>query len=186
MRTEYRTEVMVKKVRKEHLLIDYRMADTTDAACRICPHYAKVWSCPPDFPDTERLLAPYSYVNLVVCKVSYGDAWRQAGFTKEQIQSFRDVSYEKVKRGLLMTLVALEAYVPGSICAGAGRCILCDRCTRSEGRPCRRPDQLRYSFTGFRFDAAKLLADFFDTRLLWRADGLPAYDIALGALFTGE
>ena len=84
-------------------------------------------------------------------------------------------------RALLETLLALEQTRSGAWTIAAGRCELCPRCARRDGLPCRNPGRMRYSFSAFGFDLAALARQELGIELLWVANGLPEYDVALAA-----
>ncbi|MCI5649482.1 MAG: DUF2284 domain-containing protein [Fusicatenibacter sp.] len=180
----YSTEVKVKEITKEQLLAEYRMEGATQEACSLCPDYRRVWSCPPGLPDTASYLEPYRRVYLIAVKVCYSEEDRSRIVSREEAEAARKGSYEQVKRTMLLALLEKEKENPGSKVLGAGRCILCDRCARADGKPCRYPEKRRYSITGFGFDFSKLLKEVFDISLLWSSDGLPEYDVAVAALFV--
>ncbi len=179
----YKTEVITKEVNKDTLLSKYRMPDVVLEACKLCPDYGRVWSCPPGVPDPYEYLAPYSNAVLIGTKVIYENDVRERVKTAEEAQKIRDISYEPVKKQVHACLLEYEKHNPGSISLCAGRCTLCEECTRITGEPCRMPDKMRYSITSFGFDFSRLTEDFFHTPLLWERDGLPEYDIAIWAVF---
>lgn len=180
---DYRIEVNCKQIAKEELLSCYLNPGSVSEACRLCPDYGKVWSCPPGVPDAAAYLEAYKGCFLIAVKVIYSKETLAAADSAKKAAEIRLRSYEKVKRNLLITLLALEGHVPGGLCIGAGRCILCEKCAREDGRACRYPDWRRYSITAFGFAFAKLLKDKMNLSLLWSQDGLPEYDTAVAALF---
>lgn len=180
----YCTETAVRRVSKELLLSCYSNPGQVQQSCCACPHYGKVWSCPPGIPDAACYLEPYDEAFLTAVKVIYPQEQRDAATTARQTERIRQETYEKVKRELLLTLLELEKKLPGSKCMGAGRCILCGKCARETGGNCRHPQDRRYSVTAFGFDFGKMLGELMDIRLLWSPDGLPEYDVAVAALFV--
>ena len=180
---EYSVKVFVKQVPKEELFDRYVKADVFAEACKQCPFYGTMWSCPPGVPSVEEYMKEQNTAFLVGVKVSYSDALRSQGTTPEKVQEIRDHSYEKIKRNLLLTLLELEKEFPGGICIGAGRCILCSHCARQDGESCRYPKLRRYSITAFGFDFARMVRDLLGIELLWSPDGLPEYDVAVSGLF---
>ena len=144
----YELEVKVKQLSVRRLLASYWKPDPEGQGCRGCPHYGNVWSCPPGLPATDEYLAPYSGCFLVGARVIYSPETRARAVNQEEADRLREQGYEKVAKELLLTLLELESQVPGGRCMGAGRCILCRRCARLEGKPCRHPELCRYSITG--------------------------------------
>lgn len=180
---KYITEVQVRQITKELLMKEYCHPEQFLDSCRLCPYYGKRWSCPPGLPDPFCYLEPYSHAFLVAVKVAYSDEVRRMAISEQEAERIRQESYEVVKKKLLLALLELEKEVPGGKCLGAGKCILCDNCTREEGAPCRCPRKRRYSITGFGFDFSKILQELFGIPLLWSSEGLPEYDVAVAALF---
>ncbi len=186
LRVSYDLEVYVKKLSVSELLARYWNPAPVRDACRLCPDYGKVWSCPPGTPEADEYLKGFQESFLIGVKVVYPPEVRSFAATPETAQKIRDLSYEKVKRNLLLTLLEVEKKERGSLCMGAGRCILCRRCARQDGMPCRYPQDCRYSITAFGFDFAKLLREAMGIELLWSPEGLPEYDVAVAALFVPE
>ena len=153
-------------------------------ACRSCPDYGKVWSCPPGVPDAARAFAPFRTVHIVGVRVNYAPETIAAASTPELVERLRDESYGVVKKLLLSTLLELEKAIPGSWAVAAGRCEQCDSCTRRDGLPCRKPERLRYSFSAFGFDLGRMAAEQLGMELLWAERGLPEYNVALAAFLT--
>lgn len=179
----YQIEVHVRELPVRELLEHYRNVVLVSDACRLCPHYGKVWSCPPDLPDAYGYLEPYEQAFVIAVKVMYPEAVREMVKNAEDAQMIRDQSYEPVKKQLLRALLSLEEVATAGKTLGAGRCILCDHCTRAAKKPCRYPEKRRYSVTGFGFDFTKIFTEIFNIALLWSKDGLPEYDVAV-AMFV--
>lgn len=181
---QYQTTVFVKELNKDRLFRDYRMKELSSESCKLCPNYGKVWSCPPNTPEPACYLEPYRSVFLIAVKVKYSDEVRQEFKSQEQVENVRQESYERVKKAVLCRLLEKEKDYPGSKTLGAGRCILCEHCSREEGKPCRYPEKRRYSITSFGFDFSKMLQEIFDIPLQWSSEGLPEYDVAVAAFFV--
>jgi len=179
----YATEVYVHKIPTSDLLMNYRTAGRFLEACKSCPDYGKVWSCPPNLPDAYGYLEAYQEVFVIAVKVLYPKEIRALAKTDTDVKLVREQTYEQVKKRLLIGLLALDEECKTGKCLGAGRCILCSHCTRAEGKPCRNPQKRRYSVTGFGFDFAGILQEMFHIPLLWSSEGLPGYDVAV-AMFA--
>lgn len=177
-------EILSRYLEKDHFLNRYVRKDGSEEDCRLCPYYGKRWSCPPGLPHAYSYLEKYQNLCLVALKVNYSqETRRKAKEDTEYADQVREELYESAKRELLKKLLKLEKEIPGSKTLGAGRCILCEHCTREEGKPCRHPELRRYSITGFGLDFGKILEEVFGFPLLWAAGGLPEYDVAVAALF---
>lgn len=182
----YQTEVVVKSLPVEEWLSKYCFPGKFMDACKACPDYARVWSCPPGLPGARELLGGYQTAHIVGVKVIYDEAERARALRfPEDAEAVRRESYGVVKRALLDALLAFEKVCPGSTTIAAGRCEQCEECTRPHGLPCRRPERLRYSFSAFGFDLTAIAKDLLGMDLLWANEGLPEYNAAIAAFVTG-
>lgn len=182
-----RREILTRILNKEVFFEKYLQKHPAEDACSLCPYYGKRWSCPPGLPEIRDYLEKYREVCLVVVKVSYPQSvCNRAENSREYAEKIRKVYYEAAKKELLLKLLELEQRLPGSKTLGAGRCILCEHCAREEGKPCRNPRLRRYSITGFGMEFGKMLEEEFQIPLLWKAQGLPEYDVAAAALFLPQ
>lgn len=179
----YNIEVKVKQLSKDELLSKYWTPDPTGEGCRGCPYYGNAWSCPPEFPSPEKYLEKYAGCFLIAVKVCYPEYEREKIKSAAEADLFREDGYEKVAKEVLITLLDIERLFPGGLCMGAGRCILCSRCARADGLPCRHPELMRYSLTGFGFRFADMLGEQLGVKLLWNPNGLPEYDVVTAAMW---
>lgn len=183
----YTTQVETATLPVSRWLSEYRFPARFRDACKACPDYGRVWSCPPGVPEAEAFFSPFSDVTLIAVRVIYSEETRRAAASPEETEQLRKRCYGTVKKQLLATQLALEKQFPGTLSIAAGRCEQCERCTRPEGAPCRMPDRLRYSFSAFGFDLGKLALEQPSIRLLWSPEGLPEYDTAMAAfLWSGK
>lgn len=181
------TEVRVRSLPVGDWLDGYCFPGKFLDACKACPDYGRVWSCPPGVPETRDLLGGFRTVHVIGVKVCYGaQARARALVSPAAAEIVRQETYGVVKRALLETLLGLERLCPGSATVAAGRCEQCDVCTRVQGLPCRRMERMRYSFSAFGFDLTAMAKDLLDVELLWASQGLPEYNVALAAFLTGE
>ena len=165
----------------EQLLGEYCFPERFREACRACPDYGNDWSCPPGVPSAAEALRPFRTAHVLGMQVFYDAQTRREVSTAEGAEAVRRASYGPAKRVLLETLLALEQTRSGAWTIAAGRCELCARCARRDGLPCRNPERMRYSFSAFGFDLAALARRELGIELLWAANGLPEYDVALAA-----
>ena len=91
-----------------------------------------------------------------------------------------------VKRAADERLRKLEARIPESLSLSSGGCILCENCTRKEGKPCRQPDKMRYSLDAFGFDLSAITKDIFHIEILWCKGSLPKYFTLIHALLAKQ
>lgn len=180
------TEVKVVTLPVRQWLETYYRPEEFAHACELCPNYGKVWSCPTLMQPVPEMLKPFSRVHLIGIKVVYRRETLAQTDTVEKANRVRENTYDKVKRGLLDAILQLEKELPGSWGLAAGECKLCGQCARRQGLPCRHPEKMRYSFSGFGFDLTRIAKDLFDYELLWNPNGLPEYLVAMGALLDRE
>ena len=77
-----------------------------------------------------ELFAPFERVHLIGMKVVYRKETWEAADSPEKTDRLRAATYGKAKRVFLESLLELEKSIPGSWSLAAGRCELCERCTR--------------------------------------------------------
>ncbi len=181
---QFQTEVIVKRISVRELLERYLDEAGLKDACNLCPSYGRTWSCPPHMPDAESYFSAYRDAYLIGVKVIYDP--KEAAEIQSALQADRiqEETYEEVKRILLETLLAMEKLWPGTHSIHAGRCEQCIRCTRLDGKPCRKPERMRYTFSAFRFRLVDIAKEQLHTELKWSAEGLPAYHVAIGAFLV--
>ncbi len=182
MKVSYSTKVHVKEIPVERLLKRYTDPPAVLEACRACPAYGNEWSCPPGVPDVYEYLKPFSKSYVVAVQVFYPPETRALAHNLKEAMELRENSYDHVRRQLHCILMELEKEVPGGMSISA--CLLCNRCARYDGLPCRHPESLRYAMTALGFTFAGLLSEEMGIDLVWGGDTLPEYDVLTAALFS--
>ena len=180
----YTTQVQTAALPVSRWLAEYCDPRRFRDACRACPDYGNIWSCPPGVPDAAQAFAPFRTVHIIGVRVNYAPETLARARTPELTEQLRQASYGAVKKLLLSTLLELERAVPGSWTAAAGRCEQCARCARRDGLPCARPERMRYSLSAFGFDLGRIARELLGMELLWTQTGLPAYNVAIAAFLT--
>ncbi len=181
----YTTELKVQSIPVGELLEKYCFPEKYMDACRGCPEYGRVWSCPPGVPPAEEYLKERKTAYIIGVKVIYDEEEKKLALVSPQeLENVRSASYGKVKKEMLDTLLKMEQFFPNPRILAAGRCEQCDVCTRPEGLPCRKPERMRYSFSAFGFDLVAIAGDLLGMELLWAQQGLPEYNLALAALIS--
>ena len=147
--------------------------------CQDCPNYGRFWSCPPFGFDPMTLWTRYDALRLYA---------RKLVFTKDRLfpgerRAFEATELPKIKAGLAEDLLAMEAEAPGNLALFAGKCDLCPACARTEGKPCRMPERMRWSIEALGGDCGGALEKYFGETLQWSAgQRLPEQIILLGGL----
>ncbi len=99
-----------------------------------CGKYGKSHSCPPNIGDIESCIEKVKQFDLGFIFQHVGnleDSYDFEGMMKEQ-----DVFQERC--------VTLRKMIDDKsiLLLGAGPCCLCEKCTKSEGAPCRQPEKM--------------------------------------------
>ena len=181
-RVEYRTSHIEAPIFRQK----YQDQEKFMAYCRECPRYNTRWSCPPLSFGVPKFLEPYTSVNLLCAKISLDDETIRAADTDEKIKTVGWEIVSAVKRDADERLRKLEARIPESLSLSSGGCILCENCTRKEGKPCRQPDKMRYSLDAFGFDLSAITKDIFHIEILWCKGSLPKYFTLIHALLAKQ
>jgi predicted metal-binding protein len=116
-----------------------------------CGHYGKNWMCPPAAGTFEACSAAVSrFDRMLVVSTLYP---LKGKATEEQVrdalgrhqQIIRNIRDELRSKGLTCLVL------------GAGECVLCPRCAKMDGLPCRHPYQAISSMEAYGIDVLGLL-----------------------------
>ena len=144
-------------------------------ACQQCHNYNTRWTCPPFGFDPMTIWSAYTGLRLYA-RILHADAPGQP------LDDALDVLKHE-KRLYREKLAQWESSVPGSQMLLAGTCDQCKVCEKSQGRPCRHPERLRYSIEALGGDVEGCLQHYFHVPVLWGRDGLaPEYLVLVGGL----
>lgn len=143
--------------------------------CKECPNYGNRWSCPPFEKDPMEIWSQYKILRLI--------AYTLPNEPGQDVAAALD-NLKTAKDRMMAELLEQELFIPDSFALSAGTCILCgDHCTRPEGKPCRKPEQMRYSIEALGGDVAKTAEYFLHKPILWIRDNvLPDYLMLVGGL----
>lgn len=178
----YKVQVQVETLKVSEWLEKYCCPEKFLPLCKRCPEYEKNWSCPEGVPDVKVLAGAYRYVQIIGLKIVYEEWVRQeAAMGAEREEQLRQQTYGAARKELQQALLALEKAFPGSLTIMAGKCELCERCSRMDGKRCRHPEWMRYSFSGLGFDLVRIAEEVLKLPLLWQDGGLPEYNVAVAA-----
>ncbi|MEG1642266.1 MAG: DUF2284 domain-containing protein [Synergistaceae bacterium] len=181
----YKTEVITRTLSVSDMMTRYYKPNVFIEACKFCPSYGKLWSCPPDLPPTTEILKGYNTVILSAIKVVYttSDIILSRTMSVAERNEFKDNTYGVVKATLNEAMLNIEKIIPNSLSVAAGECKSCPFCTRQENKPCRFPEKMRYSFSALGFDITNMSNEVMNLELLWSDKELPEYLTAITALF---
>lgn len=180
----YTTERYEAVVSVDHYLERYVDVETFLQACKACPNYEKIWSCPSYDFDVIEYWKKYSTLELVAIKIIFDETVAGKQLTKEEQEEITKNSIWEVKAQLAAELYEKENAVPGSISLSAGSCTLCkEGCTRLEDKPCRFPDKMRYSIESLGGNVGTTLSDLMEIELEWIQEGsMPSYFVLVSGL----
>lgn len=169
----------VKELEGEAELEEYRRScvDVPKflALCAACPNYGGGWSCPPFNFDPMELWQRYGRMRLYARMLIPAEPGQAAEAALQALQEEKDAYLER--------LLEWEAVTPGSLALAAGSCTLCTPCTRKEGRPCQKPERMRYSIEALGGDVGLTVSRYLGKPLLWiQAGVVPEYLMLVGAL----
>lgn len=131
-------------------------------ACKECPNYGNVWTCPPF--DRQRLdIKPQNFDMLRLFIARIKPIGGPYAFDKYS------VFFTPVKRKLMDYIDRIAD--AKAIYSFAGRCEYCEECTRPAEGECRYPGRAHPSLEGVGFDVNALLVNFAGMELEWGTDG---------------
>ena len=113
---------------------------------------------------------------------SYGTRWTCPPFDFDPMTIWHNYT------GLLLYARILQADTPEqpleeALAALAGTCHECEACEKTQGRPCKKPELLRYSIEALGGDVEGCLQQYFHMPMLWgRAGKAPDYLVLVGGL----
>lgn len=177
---EYYAEIAVDEYLEKYVDIPVFLE-----CCKRCSNYNMTWSCPSFDFDVESYWKKYSKLALYGHQILFTDHVINRNYTQEELNKLIESVVKKEKQVLTDKLFALEKKHPESISLSAGSCQTCGpfNCSRKENRPCRYPDQLRYSIESLGGNVGKTISDCFHIELEWIEDGkLPNYFVLVCGL----
>lgn len=117
-----------------------------------CGQYGKSWMCPPYIGEVETLIRQArSYRRAVLYQIVRP---LEDSFDFEGMMG----AAHEINRISQCLRRRAEKEAPGSLFLAAGACLLCERCTLPEGRPCRFPRQATPSLEAYGVDVSRLCA----------------------------
>jgi predicted metal-binding protein len=151
-----------------------------------CRNYNKLWSCPEYSFDELTFLRQYKYMLVIGSKYYFSDEEREQHKNDPQ-----EYCIDVLWRGRCMMqkkLLAFEAETKdyNTMTLIPGSCPLCEEknipCTRPENKPCRYPDEMRYSLESMGFYASRISQYDLGIELKWSVDDLPEYMVMLSGI----
>jgi predicted metal-binding protein len=143
-------------------LLPFLKKEAVSALCRQCPNFDMLWSCPPSVPDFEKFAASYKYADVFLF-------WAETSqFSAEENPTI--ACYEFLKKKNRRYVLRQEMENSGQAVFSFS-CDLCLKCTKREGKPCKKPKKMRFNITAFGFMTEDLSNDLMNHRVSWSKDG---------------
>ena len=158
-------------------LLPFLKKETVFQLCMQCPNFDKLWSCPPIVPDFEKFSAKYKYADVFLF---WADT-RQ--FSAEENPTL--ACYEFLKKKNRKYLLNLEEEKSGRAVFSFS-CDLCSICRKKEGKPCKKPDEMRFNLTAFGFMIEDLSQVLMNHRISWSKDKNEAQYITQLSILLSE
>lgn len=183
----YETEKLYGKLDIPTYMEDYVDVEEFLEYCKACDSYDKIWSCPEYDFDVLEYWRKYDTIHIIGNKIVFDDETVEMERTPEELEKFMGKVLKEEKQKLAEILYEAEARYPGSISLSAGSCHLCEVCERVEGKPCRYPDEMRYSMESLGANVGKTCSKLLRIELLWSEENkLPKYFVLISALLANR
>lgn len=156
--------------------------------CKACQHYGKIWACPPYEFNTEQVLEGHQYVYIIGSKLYIRDlceSYKKLVESKDLEHATTEI-YKAARAVLDEKLVRLEDGSEQLSVLLAGRCLVCQPCTRQEQQPCLYPEKMNLSLESIGFDVASICEDILHDKILWAKEALPEYFLLVSAVLSKE
>lgn len=176
---EERTIDQIKQYHQPGVFIEY---------CKACKYYNKIWTCPPYDFDITKMLEEYKYAYIIGSKLNTNDL----GASFDKILANKDLEYvtgeihRAARRVLDEKLVAIGKGKENVCILLAGRCLICNSCTREKQFPCIHKEEAHFSLESLGFNVGAICEDILGEKLLWAKESLPEYFIFVSAILSKQ
>lgn len=140
-------------------------------ACKSCPNYENVWSCPPYDFDVESYWKRFTTLRLFATIIIFQEDLLSRTYASEELDALLQQVLPAEKQKLSDQLFLLEKEYPGSISLSAGSCQRCPGCTRPSGAPCCHPDTMRHSIESLGGNVGLTIRKLMGLNLEWMEEG---------------
>lgn len=188
MGSKYRTETMEISVSVEEYLENCVAVDEFLEFCKECPGFNNSWACPPFAFDAESYWKSYQTLKLFAVKLIFPKILHQKEIPFDERQKQMEDMIGQEKKKLTEQLFRMEKQIEGSVALSAGSCQFCENgCAKREGRPCRYPEQLRYSIEALGGNVGLTARKYFKQEPEWIEEGeLPHTFLLICGLLEGR
>lgn len=161
--TPMKTDYHIRRMDARAYINGYLSIEQSMQACRSCPSYGTVWSCPP-LPGTyPGILDRFSEVILIGMTVKGEDSDGSISYGDLDLLSLPK-RLETAKR-----LLRWEKEYGGRSFSTIGKCVFCGNkpCSRLSDLPCRHPELVRPSLEAVGFDLVRSADEILGIPLAW-------------------
>lgn len=147
--------------------------------CRTgCSNYNNKYCCPPHSPEFTSHIGNHDRLLLVMVKIDL-DQLAQAKYKEyHKVRMTNTIIKSRIEK----VMRSLEGE-SGTKFMSTGACRLCKPCQKKLSRPCKHPQEMRFSLEALGADCNKLAQDAFGKPLLWyEKKHAPAYTAVICAL----
>lgn len=156
--------------------------------CKACEYYNKIWTCPPYDSDMTKILEPYSYIYIIGSKLyikELGEDFKEL-LDNENLEHISNEIYKSAREVLDKKIVAIGDRQKKSCVLLAGRCLICDPCTKETERECTYPERTHLSLESIGFDVSSICEEILGYKMLWTTESLPEYFVLVSAVLSQE
>ncbi len=182
-------EIIIAQIPTEEYIAKFRNEAKFIEFCKKCKNYNTSWSCPPFTTNYTACISKFSLTNIIGIKINIDQPTRQkAKSTEERNTLIREI-FGSVRKEVDSELLKLEAEVQPSLLFYAGSCIICypNKCSRTDGKPCRFPSKMRSTLEAIGFDMGRTNSELLGIELKWCNDNeLPPYFTLIYGLLTNS
>lgn len=181
---DFKLNYNYKKISTEKLL-EFFEKDFVESLCMRCPNYSKIWSCPSFNLDIVKYFSKYRYAYIIGAKVYYKDVADYYNSDDDLNKIINDV-YNNARSIFDKQLLNIELDNDDSKALYAGRCMICEKCSREDNKPCLHYDKMRYSLEALGINVSSITENVLEDKILWNKDGLPEYCLLIGAVLSNK
>lgn len=180
----YRIENYESEISVKEYVENFVDVETFLEACKNCPNYQQVWSCPGYDFDVLEYWNRHEHLKVYAHKIIFEPEYLEKTYTSEELNEILQKVLKEEKQKLSDRMFEEEKKYPGSISLSAGSCGFCkEGCTRPQGKPCRFPEQMRYSIESLGGNVGMTIERLMGLELEWMEEGkLPTHFILVNGL----
>lgn len=180
----YKIENYESQISVQEYIERFVDVETFLEACKKCPNYNQVWSCPGYDFDVLEYWKRYENLKVYAHKIIFEPEYAEKVYEPEEVNEIIQKVVMTEKQNLSDRMMEEEKKYPGSISLSAGSCSRCKGgCTRPQGKPCRFPDEIRYSIESLGGNVGMTIEKLMGLELEWMEEGkLPSHFILVNGL----